>query len=158
MGNIHTTTIIFSKIGRYLLAIVLLTSGISKCFYLHGFSNDVSQYSELYVSSAFVPLSNQIAITVCCVEILLGLLLLFTRFSLLSTFTASVLILFFLYLTGVNYFFPTILGRIESCGCFGELVRFSAKGSFIKTLVLCAISFATFCLNIKEKQTTLYKR
>jgi uncharacterized membrane protein YphA (DoxX/SURF4 family) len=153
MGNTHATTIIFSKIGRYLLAIVLLTSGISKCFYLHSFSNEVSQYSELYVSSALVSFSSQIAIAVCCVEILLGLLLLFARFTLLSIFTVSVLMLFFLYLTGVNYFFPTVLGRIESCGCFGELIHFSARGSFIKTLVLCVISFATFCLVVKEKQT-----
>ena len=155
MGNTHATTIIFSKIGRYLLAIVLLTSGISKCLYLHSFSNEVSQYSELYVSSALVPFSSQIAIAVCCVEILLGLLLLSARFTLLSIFTVSVLMLFFLYLTGVNYFFPTVLGRIESCGCFGELIHFSAIGSFIKTLVLCVISFATFCLTIKENRPSV---
>ena len=156
MDNTHTTTIIFSKFGRYLLATVLLLSGISKCLYLHGFSAEVSQYSELYISSVFVPFSSQIAISVCCVEILLGLLLFFSRFTLFSTFTVLVLMLFFLYLTGVNYLFPTLLGRIESCGCFGELIHFSAKGSFIKTLVLCAISFITFCLIIKEKQTLLY--
>lgn len=152
----HTTTIKFSKFDRNWLAIVSLLFGISKCFYLQGFSTEVSQYSELYVSSIFVPFSNQIAIVVCCVEILLGLLLFFSRFTLFSTFTVLVLMLFFLYLTGVNYLFPTSLGKIESCGCFGEIIHFSAKDSFIKTLVLCAISFITFCLIIKEKQTLLY--
>ena len=158
MDNTQTTAIIFSKFGRYLLAIILLLSGISKCFYLHGFSTEVSQYFELYVSSVFVPFSSQIAIAACCVEILLGLLLFFARFNLFSTFTVFTLMLFFLYLTGENYFFPTMLGRIESCGCFGDLIHFSAKGSFIKTLVLCLISFCTFCSVIKNKQTWLYKR
>jgi|GEM_PF-5230163 len=158
MGNKHTTKIIFSKYGRYLLAIVLLVSGTSKCLYLHGFSVEVSQYSELYVSSALMPFSSQIAIFICCIEIVLGLFLLLTRFIVLSTSITSMLMLFFLYLTGVNYFFPTSLGRIESCGCFGELVHFSAKGAFIKTLILCTISFTTFFLVLKEKQTLLYKR
>lgn len=146
------------KFGRYLLAIVLLVSGISKCFYFHSFSAEVSLYSELYVSSVFVPFSEQIAIAVCSVEILLGILSFFTKFTLFSTFTVSVLMLFFLYLTGVNYLFPTLLGRIESCQCFGDLIHFSAKGSFIKTVVLCAVSFTTFYLVVKEKQTSLYKR
>ena len=143
----YTTTIIFSRFGRYLLAIALLLSGISKCFYLPGLSTEVSQYCELYVSS----FSRQIAIVVCCIEVLLGLLLFFERSTLFSTFALFTLMLFFLCLTGKNYFFPTMLGRIELCGCFGELIHFSAKGSFIKTLVLCVISFATFCLVIKRK-------
>ena len=154
----NTTTIIFSRFGKYLLAIVLLLSGISKYFYLQGFSTEVSQYCELYISSAFVPFSSQIAIAVCCVEVLLGLLLFFERYTLFSTFAVFTLMLFFLCLTGENYFFPTMLGRIESCGCFGELIHFSAKGSFIKSVILCTISLTTFCLVTKEKQTLLYKR
>lgn len=159
MNNTHTTTIIFSKIGRYSLAIVLLLSGISKCFYLHGFSTEVSQYCEFYISSLLVPFSSHIAIVVCSIEVLLGLLLFFERYILFSTFTVFTLMLFFLCLTGENYFFPTILGRIESCGCFGELIHFSAKGSFIKTLILCAISFTTFCLVISyQRKTDINKR
>ena len=57
---------------------------------------------------------------------------------------------FFIYLTGVNYLSPTLLGSIESCGCFGELIHFSAKGSFIKTIVLWIIAFITFVSNIKN--------
>lgn len=66
--------------------------------------------------------------------------------------------LFFLCLTGENYFLPTMLGRIESCGCLGELIHFSAKGLFIQILVLCIISFATFCLVIKGKQPLRIKK
>lgn len=147
----NTTKIIFGRFGKYLLAIVLLLSGISKCFYLQGFSTEVSRYCEFYVSSIFVPFSSHIATVVCCVEVLLGLLLFFKRYILFSTFTVFTLMLFFLYLTGENYFFPTMFGRIESCGCFGELIHFSAKGSFIKTLVLCVISFATFLYSYQRK-------
>lgn len=86
MDNMHTTTIKFSKFDRNWLAIVSLLFGISKCFYLQGSSTEVSLYSELYVSSIFVSIGSQITITVCCVEILLGLSLLFARFTFLSTF------------------------------------------------------------------------
>src|SRR3712207_4176576 len=152
MDNIYTVKIVFSNFGKYFLAIVLLISGISKCFYLHSFSIEVSLYSELYVSSLFVPFSGQIAIVVCCVEILLGFLLFFERYSLYSTFIVFILLLCFLYLTGINYLFPTLLGSIESCGCFGELIHFSAKGSFIKTIVLWLISFRTFTSNIRKNR------
>lgn len=142
-------------IGRYSLAVVLVLSGGSKMFYLQGFAMEVTQYSELYMSSVFAPWSDVIALTVCCVEISLGVFLCFRHFSFHSTLLTFVLMTFFLYLTGINYLHPTIFGSVESCGCFGELIHFSAKGSFVKTVVLWIVAFMTFLLSIDKEKIKL---
>lgn len=140
--------------GRYLLSTVLFLSGISKFFYIQGFASEVAQYSELYVSSAFVPWSKWIAIAVCCVEIVSGVSLVVPKLSKLACIAVFALMTFFLYLTGVNYLFPTIFGSVESCGCFGELVHFTAKGSFLKSIILWVISFTTIIVIYKNSRPT----
>ena len=139
------------NMGRKLLAIVMLLSGISKLFYLQGFSEEVAKYSELYVSQSLVSWSKGIAVAVCCAEIMLGLLLPMSKISLYTTLAAFALMTFFLYLTGTNYLFPTALGSVESCGCFGELVHFSAKGSFVKGIALWVVALITVICNWKYK-------
>jgi hypothetical protein len=139
------------NMGRKLLAIVMLLSGISKLFYLQGFSEEVAKYSELYVSQSLVSWSKVIAVGVCCTETLLGILLPMSKISLYTTLAAFVLMTFFLYLTGMNYLFPTALGSVESCGCFGELVHFSAKGSLVKNVALWTATLITAICNRKNK-------
>ncbi len=143
------TTARIGNVGRKTLTAVMLLSGVSKLFYLQSFSEEVAQYSELYVSQLLVPWSKVIAVAVCCTEILLGLLLPMSKISIYTTLAAFALITFFLYLTGANYLFPTALGSVESCGCFGELVHFSAKGSFVKSVALWTIAFITVICNWK---------
>ena len=140
-----------------MLASVFLLSGISKFFYLKGFATEVSQYSELYVSSFLSPWSEHIAFTVCCIEIIVGVFLFSKKLLFITASMSFLLMSFFLYLTGINYLFPTVLGSIESCGCFGELIHFTAKDSFIKSGVLWLIALNLFISSIKNKQTILYK-
>lgn len=151
---------IINIVGRYLLAMVLLLSGGSKLLYLQGFATEVALYSELYVSSVFAPWSDAIALAVCCVEISLGVFLCFRRFSFLSTLSVLALMTFFLYLTGVNYLYPTMFGPVESCGCFGELIHFSAKGSFVKTIVLWIVALVAFLSSINKEniKLTLFRK
>ena len=111
----------------------------------------MAQYSELYVSQPLVSWSKGIAVAVCCTEILLGMLLPMSKISLYTILAALALMTFFLYLMGMNYLFPTALGSVESCGCFGELVHFSAKGSFVKSIVLWAVALITVICNLKHK-------
>ena len=137
--------------GRKTLAAVMLLSGVSKLFYLQGFSEEVAQYSELYVSQSLVSWSKGIAVAVCCTEILLGMLLPMSKISIYTTLAAFALTTFFLYLMGINYLFPTALGSVETCGCFGELVHFSAKGSFVKSVILWTAALITVICNWKYK-------
>ena len=145
------TTARIGNVGRILLAAIMLLSGISKLFYLQGFSKEVAQYSELYVSQSLVSWSKGIAVAVCCAEIMLGLLLPMSKISIYTTLAVFALMTFFLYLTGTNYLFPTALGSVESCGCSGELVHFSAKGSFVKSVAQWTIALITAICNWKHK-------
>jgi len=154
MANNHITrhTFIIYNVSRFLLASVLMLSGISKLFYLQGFATEVAQYSELYISTIFVPFARTIAVAVCCTETALGISLLIPKLSAFAGIAVFVLMTFFLYLTAVNYLYPTILGSIESCGCFGNLMHFTAKGSFIKSVVLWTATLIMIILYRKSNR------
>lgn len=130
---------------KYIMSIVLLVSGFSKCFYIRGFASEVSQFTALYILPGLETWSLHAAIVVCIVEIVLGFSLLVKRWNAISVPAVFILFSFFLYLTGRNYLFPSYFGSIESCGCFGELIHFSAKGSFYKSIVLWFLSFSLEC-------------
>ena len=57
-----------------------------------------------------------------------------------------VMLTFFVWLTGVNLFFPTMFGSVESCGCFGELIHFTPVGSFVKSVVLWVFALVLFVM------------
>lgn len=139
-----------NQTGRYLLAGIFLLSGISKFFYLKGFSMEVAQYCELYLFPSLSLWSGAIAVMVCCVEICMGISMTISRLSKIASILALSMLTFFLYLTGINYFSPTLLGSVESCGCFGELIHFTSKGSFIKTAVLWVVAFFVLVTNKKR--------
>ena len=141
--KLNLDSVVAYHASRYLLAAVLLLSGVSKLFSLNSFASEVQQYSELYVGPVFVSWSGAIAVAVCCIEVVLGMAMSFAKTSVAASIGVLALMTFFLCLTGVNYLFPTVLGSVESCGCFGELIHFSAKGSFIKSLLLWFISVAS---------------
>ncbi len=72
------------------------------------------------------------------------LLALFKRFEKCTAASFFALLMFFVYLTGMNLFFPAMMVSIESCGCFGELVHFTSEESFVKSIVLWVMT----CFNI----------
>ena len=144
-----------SIIGRYVLAIIFMVSGVSKFFYIEGFAMEIREFSEMYISSILVSWNNIIAIGVCLIEITLSIAMCITRISLIATILTLLMMTFFLYLTGVNYLQPPITGSIQSCGCFGELIHFTALGSFIKSVVLWTIGLITLLSSSKIRQTLL---
>ena len=78
-------------------------------------------------------------------KISLAILALFGKFARLASVLFCISLMFFTYLTGVNLFFPGLLGSIEigsieNCGCFGELIHFSPLASFVKSLLLLGVS------------------
>ncbi len=81
-----------------------------------------------------------VAVAVCMIEIVLSALVLLRRMRMIAFIAFCAMLSFFVYLTGMNYFFPSIMGSIESCGCFGELIHFSPLASFVKSLLLWVVS------------------
>lgn len=93
------------------------------------------------------------AIAVCSCELLIALLLLHPKHTVGASWMAFSMLAFFVYLTGVNLFMPTLFSSIESCGCFGELIHFSPMASFIKSMMLWGISGWLLILNTKSGES-----
>lgn len=127
---------------RYILAACFLLSGLLKIFSLRAFEQEVQLYGDAYIGEWVRDISLEIALLVCVAEIIAGLIAILRIFPILSAFAFVAMLLFFVYLTGVNLFFPTVIGSIESCGCFGELIHFTPLSSFVKSVVLLATAIA----------------
>lgn len=116
---------------------------------IHSFQQEVALFGDAYLGEWIRDFSFQLAVGVCVVEIFLGMFLLCRKLMLLASTLAVFILLFFVYLTGRNFLYPTMMGSIESCGCFGELVHFSPLGAFIKSLVLFVVSLVNLFLVLK---------
>ena len=90
------------------------------------------------------------AVGVCAMEMTLALLAIRREYRRTASAGFFLMLSFFVYLTGVNLFFPTIMGSIESCGCFGELIHFSPLASFIKSAVLWMLSLVLLASTFKR--------
>ncbi len=132
----------------YILSCVFILSGVSKAINVPAFAYEVRMYSDAYLMDGIGYWSQPIAVLVCAMEILVGLLALRTRYMKICCIVMLLMLSFFVWLTGINYFCPSIMGSVESCGCFGELIHFTPLGAFLKsvTLFLFAICITVFFL------------
>lgn len=119
-----------------LLGIIFILSGVAKAFNVNSFAYEVRLYADAYFWEGLSFWATPIAVAVCAIEIFFGLLALHKDYCTLCSIVFLGLLSFFTWLTGINYFTPSLLGSIESCGCFGELIHFSPLASFIKSAVL----------------------
>lgn len=141
-----------SDIIRYILAVCFILSGTLKAFSIRAFEQEVLMYGEAYVGRWVADYSMEIAIAVCAVEILLGIVAFWRKFAFLTGIAFCLMLLFFVYLTGTNLFFPTILGRLETCGCFGELIHFTPISAFVKSAVLACLALINLYILLKERK------
>lgn len=141
------------KVIRNVLIICFLVSGLLKIVSIRSFEQEVELYGEAYIGCWVSDHSSLIAISVCVVEIAIAILALFGRFARYTSLAFLVMLIFFVYLTGMNLFFPSPVGSIESCGCFGELIHFTPVGAFIKSFSLCVIALINVMWSVyKNKQ------
>lgn len=115
---------------------IFLLSAVLKSVNIHSFAMETGDYIDLYMPSWLHGLQYPCAMVVCQMELMLGLLGLKAKYRKVALCSMLVMLTFFVWLAAVNAFFPTILGSIESCGCFGELIHFTPMASFVKSAVL----------------------
>ena len=158
-----------SGIWIVLLSIFLLSS-VMKAVNIHSSALETRLYMDAYfwnlksvVSGLWGAFRIDMvgAVGVCVIEMLLALLAIRCEYRRVASVGFCLMLTFFVYLTGVNLFSPTIMGSIESCGCFGELIHFSPLASFIKSVVLWLLSlvllFCTFKSNTPWNVGKLFK-
>ena len=135
---------------RIVLGVCFILSGTMKTVNVTAFAQEIRLYIEAYMNTSFVPWIVEIAIIVCAIETITGVLALINKCNVLVSVVFLAMMSFFVWLTGINLFSPSLLGSIESCGCFGELVHFTPLGAFVKSIVLWVMAVGLFFLNLSS--------
>ena len=92
------------------LAILFIISALSKAINIYSFASETLLFTEAYMPGFLCQFNKTLAVATCFLELLTGLLLLNHRLCTTGITLASILTLLFLYLTGVNLFFPPSIG------------------------------------------------
>lgn len=131
-----------------LLSIFMLSS-LLKAVNIRSFALETRLYVDAYFGNLELVIPDLsgtfrmdiiCAIAVCAVEMLVALLAIRQEYRRVASVGFFLMLTFFVCLTGLNLFFPTLMGSIESCGCFGELIHFSPAASFVKSVALWCVS------------------
>lgn len=138
---------------RHILALCFLLSGLLKIFSLRAFEQEVQLYGDAYIGEWVHAFSFEIAIAVCAAEIIAAIAAMLRLLPMLSAIAFVAMLSFFVYLTGMNLFFPTVMGSIESCGCFGELIHFTPQTSFVKSFSLLLIAMINLYVTYQQIST-----
>lgn len=125
---------------RIALGVCFILSGVMKAVNVYSFAQEIKLYIEAYMDSYFVQWTVEIAVVICAIETITGLLALRKKYAPIVSIVFLGMMSFFVWLTSINLFYPSLMGSIESCGCFGELIHFSPLASFVKSVVLWGMS------------------
>ena len=131
------------------LGVCFILSGIMKAVNVYSFAQEIRLYIEAYMDSCFVQWTVEISVVICAIETITGLLALKREYVAAVSVMFLIIMSFFVWLTGINLFCPSLIGSIESCGCFGELVHLSPLASFVKSVVLWGMSAGLFGLCLR---------
>lgn len=132
--NIYKRNILL--VATYCMGVVFILSAMLKIVALHVFTEELRLYLDIYFFGWLRERSLFLAVMVCLVEFIIGIGYVIPALRSTDNMLALFTLTFFVYLTGNNHFYQSSIGRIESCGCFGELIHFTPIGSFVKALLL----------------------
>lgn len=125
---------------RLLVGFLFIFSGLIKANDPIGFGYKLQEYFLVFQSGFLNDYSPYIAIVVCALEIILGVLLILGIGGRTVAWGLLLVILFFTFLTFYSAFFEVV----TSCGCFGDAIPLTPWQSFIKDLVLLALVIVIF--------------
>lgn len=137
-----------------IIGIIFLSSGMLKLLGISIFADEIAQYIDVYFNMPFmIVYRKEISISICLIEILLGALsFIYVRSVFLFT-TCSIMLALFVYVTGMNLFFPVNGMSVTSCGCFGDFITITPEWSFFKSVLLLILSIYNvyICRGIKKQ-------
>lgn len=136
---------------RIIVGLLFIFSGLIKANDPMGFGYKLQEYFLVFKTTFLNDYSTYIAIAVCALEIIFGVLLLLGIAGRKIAWGLLLLILFFTFLTFYSAFFEVV----SSCGCFGDAIPLTPWQSFIKDLVLLAFILVIFIK--RAKITPLFK-
>lgn len=143
------------KIIRILLACVFLFSSFTKAVDPVNFGIKIDEYFTSFGMGFFHPLSQFVAIAAITFEFVLGCMMLFRVKVNLASWGYLLFMTFFFFLTlwlaiaeylEVHGYYN--FGVVKDCGCFGQAVKLSNLGTFLKNVV---IMIPTIIVFVKRK-------
>jgi uncharacterized membrane protein YphA (DoxX/SURF4 family) len=132
--NIALTTI------KIFVGALFIFSGLIKLNDPLGFSYKLEEYFEVFHLTFLVPSAVFFSITLCALEVILGLFLLTGYYAKKVIWGLLLLIIFFTFLTFYSAFFEVV----KTCGCFGDAIPLTPWQSFSKDLVLLVMIIFLF--------------
>lgn len=117
---------------RLFVGLLFIFSGLVKANDPLGFGYKLQEYFEVFHTTFFNDYAVAISITICALEIILGVAILLGYKALQVSWGLLLLIIFFTFLT----FWSAAFDVVKSCGCFGDAIPLSPWQSFLKDLVL----------------------
>ena len=127
-------------ITRILVGLLFIFSGLIKLNDPLGFSYKLEEYFEVFHIIFLNPLSVFISITLCALEVILGLFLLAGFYAKKVAWGLLLLIVFFTFLT----FYSAAFDVVKTCGCFGDAIPLTPWQSFTKDLILLVLIVYVF--------------
>ncbi len=134
------------------LGALFIASAFLKFHALQTFQGEVRLFLEVYFPTIFIGHERFLAVSTCVLELIMGICATIGIGRKRLSVAYIAMLSFFVWLTGINLFFPSLMGRIESCGCFGELIHFTPRAAFVKSVILDAMAILWFSLECLEKR------
>ena len=125
---------------RVLVSLLFIFSGLIKANDPMGFGYKLQEYFEVFHITFLHDFATAIAIILCTIEIVLGVLLLLGIRGKQVAWGLLVLIVFFTFLTFYSAYFEVVI----SCGCFGDAIKLTPWQSFSKDLILLVLILLIF--------------
>jgi uncharacterized membrane protein YphA (DoxX/SURF4 family) len=120
------------KFSQIFVGVLFIISGLIKANDPMGFGYKLQEYFDVFDIPALGNFATAIAMLLCTLEIVLGVLLLCGFWKKRVTLALLLTIIFFTFLTFVSAVFKVV----TSCGCFGDAIPLTPWQSFSKDLVL----------------------
>ena len=125
---------ILTYLSRFLVGVLFIISGLIKANDALGFSYKLEEYFSADVLNLefLIPLAFVMAAGICIFEVVVGVMVLIGARPKLANWSLMLMILFFTFLT----FYSAFYNKVTDCGCFGDAIKLTPWGSFIKDLIL----------------------
>ena len=144
--KIADNKLIFSIVtfSRIFVGVLFIISGLIKANDTIGFAYKLEEYFEVFAEDLafsnvlvdcmhfFKSIAWEQAFFICVLEVMLGVTLLIGSFKKITVWLLLILILLFTALTWYSWTFE----KVTDCGCFGDALKLTPQGSFIKDIIL----------------------
>lgn len=128
INNLKTIT----TLTKIFVGLLFIFSGLIKLNDPLGFSYKLEEYFEVFHITFLTDFAVIIGVTLCALEVILGVFLLLGYFTEKVLWALLSLILFFTFLTFYSAYFDVV----KTCGCFGDAIALTPWQSFTKDIIL----------------------